>query len=217
MARLLGCDFNINTLNTKFDDIAVFLDPAHMVKLVRNAFGDKDTFLDSGGSLIHFNLVKRLLIFQEREGCHLTNKLRKNHIFFFKQKMKVKLVSQLLSQSVADTLKFYKYNLGLKEFSDVDGTVQFIEMFYVGFDILNSRPVRCFGKKKPIFNDNIQEIIEFTNSMTTYVIGLKVNDNLIPVLESNRKTSFLGFIVCLNSVLLMQEIKENQERLIPII
>lgn len=40
MTWLLGFDFNINTLNTKFDNIVVFLDPAHMVKLVRNAFGD---------------------------------------------------------------------------------------------------------------------------------------------------------------------------------
>lgn len=203
MARLLGCDFNINTLSTKFDDIVVFLDPAHMVKLVRNAFGDKDTFLDSDNNLIHFNLVKRLFILQEKEGCHLANKLRKNHIFFFKQKMKVKLASQLLSQSVADALKFCKYNLGLKEFSEVDGTVKFIEMFNDGFDILNSRSVRCFGKKKAICNENIKEIIEFTNLMTTYIIGLKVKekDNFIPVLESNRKTGFLGFIVCLNSTL----------------
>jgi len=41
--------------------------------------------------------------------------------------------------------------------------------------------------------------------MTTFIIGLKVkeNDNFISVLESNRKTDFLGFIVCLNSALLL--------------
>lgn len=30
MARLLGCDLNISTLNTKFDDVVIFFDPAHI-------------------------------------------------------------------------------------------------------------------------------------------------------------------------------------------
>lgn len=104
MARLLGCDLNVRTLNTKFDDVVIFLDPAHMIKLVCNAFGDRKFFQDCDGNLIDFNFVKRLFILQEKEGCHLANKLRKSHIFFFKQKMKVKLASQLLSQSVADAI-----------------------------------------------------------------------------------------------------------------
>lgn len=45
IARLLGCDFNINTLNTKFEDVVVFFDPAHMIKLIRNTFGEKRTFI----------------------------------------------------------------------------------------------------------------------------------------------------------------------------
>jgi len=129
MARLLGCNLSLSTLNTKFDDVAIFLDAAHMIKLVRNAVGDREFFQDSDGNLIDFNFVKKLFLLQEQEGCHLANKLRKSHIFFFKQKMKVKLASQLLSQSVADALKFCKYNLGLAEFKNVDGAVKFIEMF----------------------------------------------------------------------------------------
>jgi len=148
MARLLGCDLNTNNLNSIFDNIAVFMDPAHMVKLVRNAFGEKREFIDRDGKQICFNLVEKLFLIQEDEGCHLANKLRKSHIFFFKQKMKVKLASQLLSQSVADSLKFCKHNLGLEEFSNVDGTVNFIEMFNAAFDILNSRSINCIGNKK---------------------------------------------------------------------
>ncbi|KAF0754266.1 THAP-type domain-containing protein, partial [Aphis craccivora] len=74
MARLLGCDFSIITLNTKFEDVVVFLDPAHMVKLIRNTFGEKKTFLDGDGNLIDFNFVQKLFILQETEGCHLANK-----------------------------------------------------------------------------------------------------------------------------------------------
>ena len=66
-------------------------------------------------------------------------------------------------------------------------------MFNAGFDILKSRSIRCFGKKKAISDDNIKEIYEFTNLMITYIKGLKLKekDNFIHVLESNRKTGFL--------------------------
>lgn len=47
-AKLLGCNFNIDSLDISFtfnsDRIVTFLDPAHMVKLVRNAFGEKKNF-----------------------------------------------------------------------------------------------------------------------------------------------------------------------------
>lgn len=209
MARLLGCNFNINTLNTICEDLAVFFDPAHMVKLICNTFGEKKTFLDGDGNIIDFNFIHQLFVLQETEGCHLANKLRKNHIFFFKQKMKVKLATQLLSQSVADALKFCKYTLNLKDFSEVDGTVKFIEIFNAGFDILNSRSIRCFGNKKALCEDNYQDIFNFTKLITNYIKGLKVKDKdkFVPILDSNRKTGFLGFIVCLQSVLHLHSMK----------
>jgi len=47
-AKLLGCDFNINTLSTSYvfdnNEIVTFMDPAHMFKSVRNAFGEKNNF-----------------------------------------------------------------------------------------------------------------------------------------------------------------------------
>lgn len=82
IARLLGCDLLANNLNSIFDNIAVFMDPAHMVKLVRNAFGEKRDFIDGNGKQICFNLVEKLFLIQEDEGCHLANNLRKSHIFF---------------------------------------------------------------------------------------------------------------------------------------
>jgi len=67
MAKFLGCNFNIKTLNTKFIvhttnnvdvEVAVFLDPAHMVKLVRNAFGEKKLFKDCDGKHLILIYVK---------------------------------------------------------------------------------------------------------------------------------------------------------------
>lgn len=210
-AQLLGCNYVLSALDTSFSSgfesnpkIVSLFDPAHMIKLVRNAFGEKKVFRDSENSEIKFEYVRQLCYLQEKEGCHLANKLRKQHLLYFKQKMKVKLATQLLSQSVADALTFCKDSLKLKEFSNAGATIQFIELFNTGFDILNSKSINCVGFKKTLCEKNIQEVRLFTEKMTTYIKGLKIQDRpgvFTPVLESQRKTGFLGFIVSLNSIL----------------
>jgi len=94
--------------------------------------------------------------------------------------MKVKLATQLLSQSVAHALKFCHHNLGLKEFSNTDGTVRFIEMFNTAFDIVNSRSINCIENKKAICKENFQQVYEFTNLMINYIKELKVKDRYTP-------------------------------------
>lgn len=85
MARLLGCNIDASTMQTAFtveysnnekDYIPIFMDPAHMIKLVRNAFGERKIFKHKN-DFIKFDFVERLFLLQEREGCHLANKLRK--------------------------------------------------------------------------------------------------------------------------------------------
>lgn len=92
MSKLLGCNFYVDNLNTKLRacsknnanaEVVVLLDAAHMVKLIRNAFGERKLFKDMDDNLIDFNYIYQLFILQEQEGCHLANKLRKKHIFFF--------------------------------------------------------------------------------------------------------------------------------------
>jgi len=65
-------------------------------------------------SYIKFDFIETLFVLQEQEGCHLANKLQKQHIFYFKEKKKVKLATQLLSKSVADALKFCKSKLNIE-------------------------------------------------------------------------------------------------------
>jgi len=50
-------------------------------KLIRNAFGEKRQFIDINGFVIDFEYINKLLILQEDEGCHLANKLKKQHGF----------------------------------------------------------------------------------------------------------------------------------------
>lgn len=133
-AQLLGCNYPLITFDTSFSSgfeinpkIFTLFDPAHMVKLIRNAFGEKKILLDSDNREIKFEYVQHLCCSQEKEGCHLANKPRKQHILYFKRKMKVKLATQLLSQSVADALRFCKDSLRMKTFLNNGATIQFIE------------------------------------------------------------------------------------------
>lgn len=206
----MGCNYDINDLKIAFpsgstnnENIVTLFDPAHMIKLIRNTFGEKKKFLDFEKNEINFEYVQNLCFLQEKEGCHLANKLRKQHIFYFKQKMKVKLATQLLSQSVADALRFCKDKLKIDKFHKAGATITFIEMFNRGFDILNSRSINCIGYKKALCKENVKEINLFTKQITQYIKGLKVQDKdgiYVPVLQSNRKTGFIGFIVCLKTV-----------------
>jgi len=57
--------------------------------------------------------------------------------------------------------------------------------------------------KKAMGEENYAEITDFVNVITKYIQCLKVkeNNNFIPILESNRRTGFIGFIVYFNSLL----------------
>jgi len=155
MVKNFGCDLRISSLKTDFilpNHLPIYIipDPAHMIKLIRNTFGEKRVFIDFEGKKIDFVFIEKLLILQETEHFHLANKLKNQHVFFSKMKMKVKLATQLLSKSVADALFFCKNNLNLKDFEDCDGTIRFIRIINDTFDVLNSRNVRSTGKKSAL-------------------------------------------------------------------
>lgn len=205
VAKRLGCNFDINNLKSDFSlhdypPINIIPDPSHMIKLVRNTFGEKGNIIDDEGKVISFIYLKKLLELQENEKCHLANRLKKNHIFYFKKKMKVNLATQLLSKSVADALKFCKYNLKLKEFNDCDATIRFIIMFNDAFDILNSRKINDFDKKKALCMLNFDSTLSFIHEFFSYVKALRFSDGEL-VINSQRKTGFIGFLMCFNSLI----------------
>jgi len=87
MSKILGCDLKFKNLKTDFsvnnsnEPVVILPDPAHMIKLVRNTFGEKQLLLNSNNEQINFKFIKELLTLHENEGFHLGNKLKK--IMFF--------------------------------------------------------------------------------------------------------------------------------------
>lgn len=76
--------------------------------------------------------------------------LRQGNIEYVKQKMKVKLAAQLLSQSVADELLFCRNKMKLSEFAGCKATCDFIKIINNIFYLLNSRNLNSYGYKQAI-------------------------------------------------------------------
>jgi type IV secretory pathway VirB4 component len=81
-----------------------------MLKLARNALAYMRSFIDGDGNIIRWKHIEELQNIQEQEGLNLANKLSSNHIQFQSHKMKVSLVAQTLSCSVADAIEFWTWH-----------------------------------------------------------------------------------------------------------
>lgn len=205
MLKKLGCSLEPQAMKTTFphpsagSEVAVFLDACHMLKLVRNTFENKKRFLDYQGNNIEWSYLIKLNNMQKAQGLHLGNKLKDKHLDFQNQKMKVKLASQLFSNSVADALQICeKSDI---TFKNAAATISFIRLINNVFDILNSRNMCQMEFKKPLFEKNIsktKEYLEFAKYFLTYLVA---PDEDKPVIATNRKTGFIGLLACINSTL----------------
>lgn len=127
MARTLGASFSPDCLKTFFphpvtkEKVFLLLDVCHMIKLIRNAFGDWG-YLFNNGNCIRWDFIKLLVDIQEKLGLHIATKVRRRHLNYSKEIMKVKLAVQVFSNSVADALDYLCLDLRLQEFKDAQPT-----------------------------------------------------------------------------------------------
>ena len=146
MLSELGASLSITNIIPYFphptksnEDIQVILDICHMLKLVRNTLNQMGSLTDKNGKKISWNYIVQLQKLQEIKGLNLATKLKKPHINWFNQKMKVNLAAQTLSSSVADAIEYYNKKLNMENFKGSEATVTFIRTFDHLFDILNSK------------------------------------------------------------------------------
>ena len=84
MVNILGCHLDCLAQNctTSFPypvtlaPVVVFLDPCHMLKLVRNTLADKKSMFDENNKFVKFEFIEKLHKLQQTEGLDLCNKLR---------------------------------------------------------------------------------------------------------------------------------------------
>lgn len=135
---------------------------------------------------------------QREEGVHLGNKLTKVHVEWEKQKMKVKLAVQTHSSSVADALDFCEFTLRLPQFQGAHATARFIRIFDRLFDLLNSRNPLAKSFKAALRNENAASWKAFLQEAENYITEL-TDANGRPVIESLKKTGFVGLLICMHS------------------
>lgn len=204
MLKKLGFDFSDPTnIKSKVDvegsEVLAFLDPCHLLKLVRNTLHDYQCLLDEDGAEIKWEYFKTLHDLQCQEGLKLGNKLSNSHVFYSNQKMKVKLASQLFSDSVGDALRYCLLK-NVEGFEGCDGTIRYVKMINKLFDILNSRNMRSRDFKQALNPLNVEQVKSFFTEAKKYILNLKCLDGK-PVLSSKRKMGFLGFLVCMESTI----------------
>lgn len=174
------------------------LDICHMLKLARNALAEKK--MKSNTGTISWDHIKSLDKIQNSEKLKLANSLSSNHINYRNKIMNVRLAAQTLSSGVADAIEYLE-KLGIAEFKDSHATVEFIRTVDRVFDILNSRNPFLKGFKAPIREINLNYFQDIFFKTKVYLEGLTVDG--IPLLNSMRKTFALGFILTMESTLLL--------------
>lgn len=104
---------------------------------------------------------------------HLGNKLRSAHINYTKQKMKVRLATQVFTKSTADSLLFCRNVLHLNDFKNCEATIRFLEMFNDLFDVSNSKNMKQICFNQALNSKNIESVtLKFTESKA-YIISLR--------------------------------------------
>uniref|UniRef100_A0A2S2NBA2 THAP domain-containing protein 9 n=1 Tax=Schizaphis graminum TaxID=13262 RepID=A0A2S2NBA2_SCHGA len=119
MCTKLGAYLKLNNPNfssphtTSGEPIYLFYDPCHALKLVRNTLGDKRILINSQGEKIEWEYIKKLYLKEKKEGLKVATKLTQKHVYYFYEKMCVKLASQVFSNSVSKNLSFAKILIGI--------------------------------------------------------------------------------------------------------
>ena len=158
-ATLLGCNLDVGEMKTWFQHpqapgshVYVIFDVCHMIKLVRNLFGDfKPIQLQSDGELklIQWCFLEDLNAVLEMLGFSFANKLKK-HITWQKHKMHVNLALQSLSNLVADAIDFLCNELAHSKFQGSEATTEFTRKTDVMFDLFNCKNPFLKGTKAPV-------------------------------------------------------------------
>jgi len=178
--------------------IYVLLDVCHMLKLLRNTFSSQ-VMVDNNGGQINWNFIKQLHKLQQLEGLRAANRLRTAHVDFFRQKMKVNLAAQVLSNSVAKALEFC-LSIDMSQFYGCEATVKFIKTADRLFDILNSKNILAKNFKAPMSMTNKHLWMKFLLETRVYIATLTDTSGRL-MTAGKKKTAFVGFLTAIDTMM----------------
>ena len=153
-------------------EVCVIFDVCHMLKLLRNMWATEKKLFLPGQKPICWDYVEKLVDVQQYEGLYAANKLRSEHIHFQGKKMKVRLSSQIFSESAADALRMAEA-IGMPGFEDCTDTADYLHTVNNTFDICNSRFPFAYGSKSAINNLNYDDKIDQLQCTKQMLLSLK--------------------------------------------
>lgn len=212
--NILGCNldsnknlkttFNINVEGTTKPAL-MFLDPIHMIKLVRNAFIYFNIITDDQNKAIKWEYLSILNnLVQTEDISKFQNILSSVHINFIHIKQKIALATQHFSNFIADALEFCLIELELSEFEGCEATIRFIRIVNKIIDILTSRNLNNLNASTAICESNANIVFKFAQEAILYLSKLKTSNELI-IESDHHKTGFIGLVAGLQNMKLLYE------------
>lgn len=161
MCEKLGADLNIFSTDFKpyilnpvnKSKIFICFDNSHAEKLARNTLANKRTIFDDKLRHIKWKHIEDLVTFSEKNNLR-THKLNKKHVDYESSIMNVRIATETMSNSVADSLKFlqdkgvFTRQRGMsaenKEaiYKFLDETTQYIKSLKINVGSKNQKPKR---------------------------------------------------------------------------
>ncbi|KAG0429163.1 hypothetical protein HPB47_023901 [Ixodes persulcatus] len=169
-----------------------------MLNLMSNLLAEKQCIRGGAGRVVAWKYLEALDSLQQQEGLHAANKLRKKHIDFQRQKIKVSLAAQTLSRSVSCAFLFCKEK-GIRGFEGVEATAEFAAAVGNIFDLNNTCHPLGRRSKVPVRAVNKDTMLTCIDQASHYLQCLK-NSTCQPLSQGARKTSILGFLLVLESI-----------------
>lgn len=212
--NILGANLKWPDLKVSFEHpitknpVNVIMDPCHMLKLVRNAVADffateKKIKHDQDGH-INWQYIINIVDIQEKAGVHAATKIRRKHIHYQNEKMKVSLAVQTFSRSVSDALFYCENDLKLDQFKGASATSKFCLFLNNIFDVLNVRNFISKGEyTKPFNSMHANKIKLLLEQAEAYILNLMVESKSmkwVPIVQSSRRVGFLGLIISMRSL-----------------
>lgn len=196
MCKIMGADFDTDDAYifdpvNKDHKIYIFLDAAHMLKLIRNCLGTRN-LIDADGNIIEWIYFEMLCELQQNLVFNLSNKLTKAHMEWESKKMSVRLAGETISNSVADSMEFLSTEYD--SFKNAKGTIKFIRIINDIFDVMNSTKLDgAIGFKRPLSKSNYIDAFNLFNDAMPYLKSIRVEGEPNPIFSSASHTPFMGF------------------------
>lgn len=215
---IFSSQFKTHFCNDKGEKIHIILDPAHMIKLVRNTLAGKGCIYDDKNKKIEWRYFEALYQFSKDNDLR-THKLNKKHIQWEKNKMNTRIAIETMSGSCANSMEFLN-NVGIPEFENADASVRFIRIINNLFDIFNSKNSNSENVyKNELSSQNKRIIFDFFRSTIQYFKSLKIEETrshknkvtnviqekkvMLPILKSRNFCAFKGLIIDMYSMISM--------------